>query len=148
MVCKDFAGPGPYLTYILQTISKLAATSTNLFPAIAPNNSTSPIPSFSPRHASPPKPTPSPPQIHHHQNPQSAYISPPSTPDTPSPSRSNLTSPASSALLPMPTGMVNDNVVIVNHHNFLGLSIQKPQDHMEAAMLKQQMFTFAAPSVW
>lgn len=148
MVRKDFAGPGPYPTYILQTISKLAATSTNLFPAIAPNNSTSPIPSFSPRHTSPPKPTPLPPQIHHHQNPQSAYISPPSTPDMPSPSPSDLTSPASSALPSTPMGMVNDNVTIVDHHNFLGLSIQKPQDHMEAEMLKQQMFAFAAPSIW
>src|SRR6202041_1714626 len=46
MVRKDFAGPGPYPTYVLQTISKLAATSTNPFPAIAPNSSTSPIPSF------------------------------------------------------------------------------------------------------
>ena len=26
MVRKDFAGPGPYPTYVLQTISKLAAT--------------------------------------------------------------------------------------------------------------------------
>ena len=69
MVRKDFAGPGPYPTYVLQTISKLAATSSNPFPAIALNNSTSPIPSFGPRHASPPKPTPPPPQSHHHQNP-------------------------------------------------------------------------------
>jgi Cyclin, N-terminal domain len=35
MVRKDFAGPGPYPTYVLQTISKLAASSTNPFPAIA-----------------------------------------------------------------------------------------------------------------
>jgi hypothetical protein len=35
MVHKDFAGPGPYPTYVLQTISKLAAKSTNPFPAIA-----------------------------------------------------------------------------------------------------------------
>jgi hypothetical protein len=147
MVRKDFAGPGPYPTYVLQTISKLAATSTNPFPAVAPNNSTSPIPSFGPRHASPPKPTPSPPQIHH-QNPQSAYISPPSTPDTPSPSRSDSTSPASSASPPTPTGMVDDNVAIVDHHTSPGLSIKKPQDHMEVAILKQKMFAFAAPSVW
>ena len=45
MVRKDFAGPGPYPTYVLQTI---AATSTNPFPAVAPNNSTSPIPSSGP----------------------------------------------------------------------------------------------------
>jgi hypothetical protein len=32
MVGKDFAGPGPYPTYVLTTISKLAATSMNPFP--------------------------------------------------------------------------------------------------------------------
>ena len=38
MACKDFAGLGPYPTYVLQTISKLAATSTDSFPAIAPSS--------------------------------------------------------------------------------------------------------------
>jgi hypothetical protein len=36
MVRKDFAGPGPYPTYVLQTISKLAATSTNPYPQPRP----------------------------------------------------------------------------------------------------------------
>ena len=31
MVHKDFAGPGPYPTYVLQTVSRLATTSTNPF---------------------------------------------------------------------------------------------------------------------
>lgn len=44
MVCKDFASPGPYPTYVLQNISQFAVTSTNPFPAIAPNDFTSPIP--------------------------------------------------------------------------------------------------------
>ena len=123
MVHKDFTGPRPYPTYVLQTISKLAMTSTNPFPAI-PNYSTSPIPSFSHRHASLPKPTPLPPQIHH-QNPQSAYISPPLTLDMPSPCRSDSTSPASSVLPPMPTGMVNDSATIVEpNSNSPGLSIR------------------------
>ena len=151
MVRKDFAGPGPYPTYVLQTISKLAATSTNPFPAIALNNSTSPIPSFGPRHASPPKPTPSPPQIHHHHsNASSAYMSPPSTPDTPSPCRSDSTSPASSASPPTPTGMVDDSAAIVEpNDNSPGLLIKKPKEsHMEQAVLKQKMFAFAAPSIW
>jgi hypothetical protein len=43
MVRKDFAGPGPYPTYVLQTISKLAATFTDPFPVIASNSGTSPI---------------------------------------------------------------------------------------------------------
>ena len=84
MVHKDFASPRPYPTYVLQTILKLTATSTDPFSTVTPNNSTSPIPSFVPRHASPPKPTPSPPQIHHHQNPQLVYISPPSMSASPS----------------------------------------------------------------
>lgn len=37
MVRKDFAGPGPCPTYILQLILKLAATSTNPYPAVVPN---------------------------------------------------------------------------------------------------------------
>ena len=41
MVRKDFAGPGPYPTYVLQTISKLSAPSTRPLPVVAPNNSTS-----------------------------------------------------------------------------------------------------------
>ena len=31
MVHKDFAGPGPYPTYVLQTVSRLATTFTNPF---------------------------------------------------------------------------------------------------------------------
>jgi hypothetical protein len=61
MVCKDFTGPESYPMYVLQMISKLATTSTNPFPAIAPNMSMSPIPSFGPHQASPPKSTPLPP---------------------------------------------------------------------------------------
>jgi hypothetical protein len=75
MVRKDFAEPGPYPTYVLQTIPKLAATSTNPFPTIAPNISTSPIPSFGPHQASPPKSTPPPPLIP--TNPAKAYLTPP-----------------------------------------------------------------------
>ena len=81
MVRKDFAGPGPSPTYVLQTISKLATTSTNPFPATAPNTSTSPIPSFGPHQASLPKSTPPPPSIP--INLAGTYISPLTTPDTP-----------------------------------------------------------------
>jgi len=147
MVRKDFAGPGPYPTYVLQTISKLAATSTNPFPAIAPNTSTSPIPSFGPRQASPPKSTPSPSPPSMPRNPASAYISPPTTPDTPEPSYSNTTSPASSASPPTPTGMIDDNVKIVSHDTSPGLSIAK-QVALDFAAMKQKMFAFAQPSEW
>ena len=65
MVHKDFAGPGPYPTYVLQTISKLAATATDPFLAVAPNNSTSPlVPDMTHRRNPPLHP-----QSHHHQNP-------------------------------------------------------------------------------
>jgi hypothetical protein len=80
IVRKDFAGPGPSPTYVLQTISKLAATSANPFPAIAPNTSTSPNPSFGPRQASPLKFTPPSPSIPTH--PEKAYLTPLTTPDT------------------------------------------------------------------
>jgi hypothetical protein len=145
MVRKDFAGPGPYPTYILQTISKLAATSANPFPAIAPNTSTSPIPSFGPRQASPPKPTPPPPSIPKH--PASAYLTPPTTPDTPEPCYSDTTSPTSSASPPTPTGMIDDNVKIVSHDTSPGLSIAQ-QAALDYAIMKQKMFAFAQPSKW
>jgi hypothetical protein len=77
IVRKDFAGPGPYPTYVLQTISKLAATSANPFPAIAPNTSTSPIPSFGPRQASPPKSTPLPCQYPHTPQKHTSHPPPP-----------------------------------------------------------------------
>jgi hypothetical protein len=145
MVRKDFAGPGPYPTYVLQTISKLAATSTNPFPAIAPNSSTSPIPSFGPRQASPPKSTPPPPSIP--TNPAKAYLSPPTTPDTPEPSYSESTSPASSVSPQTPVGMIDDTVKIVSHETYPGLSIVE-QAALDFAVMKQKMFAFAAPSKW
>jgi Cyclin, N-terminal domain len=145
MVRKDFAGPGPYPTYVLQTISKLAATSANPFPAIAPNTSTSPIPSFGPRQASPPKSTPPPPSIPTH--PAKAYLTPPTTPDTPEPSYSQSTSPASSVSPQTPVSMIDDSVKIVSHDTYPNLSIVE-QAALDFAVMKQKMFAFAAPSKW
>lgn len=146
MVRKDFAGPGPYPIYDLPTISKPTTSTTNPFTVVPPNGITSPIPAFGPTDTSPPKPIPWPLQIHH-QNPQSAYISPP---DTPSPCSSDSTSPASSASPPTPTGMVDDSTAISEpNNNSPGLSITKPQEwHMEAAILKQKTFAFVTPTVW
>ena len=62
---RIFAGPGLHPTYVLQTISKLAATATNPFLAIAPNNSTSPLVPDTTHCQNPPLH----PQSHHHQNP-------------------------------------------------------------------------------
>jgi len=142
MVRKDFAGTGPYPTYVLQTISKLANAAT--VSTIVPNTSTSPIPSFAPRQSSPPKPIPLS-SIPH--NPSQAYITPPTTPDTPSPCRSNSTSPASSASPPTPTGMIDDGVKIVSHERSPGMPISA-HAAIEYASMKQKMFAFAAPCVW
>jgi len=56
------------------TISELAATSTNPFPTIAPNTIMSPIPSFRHHQALPPKSTPPPSSISTH--PAGAYLPP------------------------------------------------------------------------
>ena len=47
MVPKDFARPGPYPTYVLTTLSKLTATSTNPFPLATLTTSDTPEPSYS-----------------------------------------------------------------------------------------------------
>jgi hypothetical protein len=115
MVLKDFTGLGPYPTYVLQTILMLAVTTTNLFPAIAPNTSMSPIV----------RPSPSvPAEIYIAApsiatNPTSAYITPTIAPDTPElcpePYYSDTTLSTSSASPPTPTGMVDNDVKIVSH---------------------------------
>ena len=109
MVHKDFAGCGPYPTYVLQIISK-HPTSTNPFPTVAPNKSTLPIPSFpdTPHHWSPhchlPRST-------KHQILQLAYIFPPPTLDTPSQVQLHQLH------LPIAIGMVNDVMAIIDHHD-------------------------------
>ena len=148
MVRKDFAGPGPYPTYALPTIFKSASSTANSLPIVALNHFTSPISSFGPGHTSPPKPTPSPPQIHS-PNLQPAYISPSFKPDTPSLCRSDSTSPVSSASPPTPTGIVDDLVAITEPNNSPRLLIRQSQEsHIDAAILKQKTFAFAAPSIW
>ena len=134
MVRKDFTGSGPYPTYVLQTISEPAATSANPFPAVALNNSTSPIPLFSPRHVSLLKPTPSPPQIHHH-HPSSAHTSPSSTLDTPSPCGYLLIVQASQdqpdGVPDVPTGnsifkegeFINSLLYFLHRHEFKGWNL-------------------------
>ena len=90
MICKDFVDPGPYPTYILPSTKKTTAPPT-ANPFAAPS-STSPSLSYGQWCPSPPKlifPAP--------QNPTAAYMTPPTTPDTPSPSYSASTSPTSSA---------------------------------------------------
>jgi hypothetical protein len=76
---------GEMCLYIIDwelNVKPSTCSSTNPFPAITPNTSTSPITSFGPCQASLPKFTP-PPSIS--INPAKAYLTPPTTPDTPEP---------------------------------------------------------------
>lgn len=71
------------------------------------------------------------------------YISLPSTPDTQSPCQLDSTSPASSALPPTPTGMVDNSAAIVKPNgNSADLSTRNSQEsHTEQVILKQKVFT-------
>ena len=129
MVRKDFAGPGPYPTYVLQTISKLTAISTNPFPTVAPNKSTLPIPSFDPGHASPPSP--------HHHLPRSTTLK----------SRNLPTSPHHPPHRPL------DQTQQLQLHQLWAWSMTSSLSsttmilgHTEAMTLNTMKFTFAVPS--
>ncbi|KZP14353.1 hypothetical protein FIBSPDRAFT_980257 [Athelia psychrophila] len=144
MVRKDFAGPGPYPVYILQNISKLAATTT-----LTVNHSTSPIPCFGPRTSTPPNPScprPTPPSpVRAAPPPPYAPISPPSTPEA---SYSDSTSPASSASPATPAGYVDDSIKIAAGDDSSLLVCIPQRNVMEFAVLKQKMFAFATTSKW
>lgn len=145
MVKRDFRGQGPYPTYSLQMVSKRAAkaaASTSATPMPEPNVTTSPIPMFGQqRHSStsPPKPTQRPP-------PPSSYVTPPLTPDTPSPSYSNSTSPASSASPATPPSTDDFQLKIHDVESSPGLTIVEAIHPTHP--LKGKMFAFAIPSVW
>ncbi|KAJ7502950.1 hypothetical protein B0H11DRAFT_1987142 [Mycena galericulata] len=155
MIQRDFApnAKGPYPTYSLHMVSKRAAkaaASTSATPIPEPNSTTSPIPAFGQqRQATPTKayPPPPPPII-----PPPLYKKPasPMTPDTPSHSYSNTTSPASSISPPTPTGPVDHTARIhegKNHYEIspgLAISSEVPPIHP----LKSKMFAFAIPAVW
>lgn len=104
-VKDDFrSSQGPYPTYSLQMVSKRIIAKSTESPSVTPmvsepnSTSSSPIPSFGQRHSSPVKSTVESPK--HHPPPRreaSPYTGSPVTPDTPSASYSNTTSPASSA---------------------------------------------------
>ncbi|KIM77572.1 hypothetical protein PILCRDRAFT_795916, partial [Piloderma croceum F 1598] len=86
MVRKDFAGPGPYPMCVLQTISKLAATSQ--IPSAHPIK-------YEPHHSGLAKRRCQN-QHCHPTHPAGAYLTSPTTPNTPEPCYSKSTSPASS----------------------------------------------------
>jgi len=139
MVKRDFSRPsqGPYPTYSLQMVSKRAAkaaASASATPVPEPNSTTSPIPMFGQRHPSPPKST------------QPIYADSPTTPDMPSHSYSNTTSPASSASPQTPVSMVDDTAKIHDIDSSPALSISSSVNPIHP--LKGKMFAFALPSVW
>ena len=116
--------------------------STNPFPTITPNTSTSPIPSFGPRQVSLLKSTPLPLSIP--TNPASTYISPPTTLNMPVPCYSDATLPV---FLLMPMGMIDNNSKIVSYDMSLGLSIVN-QAALDLAIMKQKMCIFTQLSMW
>ncbi|KAH7883209.1 hypothetical protein F5I97DRAFT_1939054 [Phlebopus sp. FC_14] len=141
MVRKDFAGPGPYPTYILPSTKKTTPPpTTNPFAPML--NGPSPSPSCGQRYPSPPKPVYPPPPP---PNP-SAYLTPPTTPDTPSPSYSTSTSPASSASPPTPTGLEDLTARIVSASSSPGFMKVEPVNLILPS--KSKMFAFASPAVW
>jgi hypothetical protein len=137
MIRKDFVGPGPYPTYILPSTKKSTPPPTaNPFAAVS---STSPSPSYGQRYPSPPKSAFPPP------NPSAAYITPPTTPDTPSGSYTPSTSPASSASPPTPPGIEDYTAKIVSAASSPGLA---KAEAITVVHSKSKMFAIASPSVW
>ena len=131
MVRKDFTGPGPYPTYVLQTILKLATISTNPFPTIAPNKSTSPIPSFDPGHASPPSP-----RCHLPRSTTLKSHNPPTSPHHP-PHRP----------LDRTRQLQLHQLWAWSMMSLLSSTTMIP-GHTEAMTLNTTKFTFVAPSAW
>ncbi|THV05138.1 hypothetical protein K435DRAFT_826620 [Dendrothele bispora CBS 962.96] len=138
-VTEDFrSSQGPYPTYSLQMVSKRvipkstdsrSATPTISEPAPTPSSS-SPIPSFGQRHASPPSGS-------------SPYAGSPVSPDTPSASYSNTTSPASSASPVTPISHEDLNAKIYSPSLF-SVSEMMPTAHP----LKTQMFAIPMGAEW
>jgi hypothetical protein len=140
MIRKDFVGPGPYPTYILPSTKKTTPPPT-ANPFASSSTGPSPSPSCGQRYPSPPKPVYQPPP-----NPSSAYMTPPTTPDTPSPSYSTSTSPASSASPPTPPGVEDHTARIVSASSSPGLVKAEPMPIVPHS--KSKMFAFASPAVW
>jgi hypothetical protein len=94
------------------------------------------------RYPSPTKRAYSPPPVS-----QSAYMTPPTTPDSPSPSYSASTSPASSASPPTPPGIEDLSAKIVSALSPPGMTKHEP---ILLAILttKSNMFAVASPSIW
>ncbi|KAJ7764075.1 hypothetical protein B0H14DRAFT_3895433 [Mycena olivaceomarginata] len=149
MVQRDFppTSKGPYPTYSLHMVSKRAAkAAASTSPIPEPNSTASPIPTFGQQRQ--------PSLTNAYPAPPPPIISPsksasPMTPDTPSHSYSNNTSPASSISPPTPTGAVDLTARIHEGRSkydspSLTLSSELPPIHP----LKSKMFAFAIRAVW
>ncbi|KIM63970.1 hypothetical protein SCLCIDRAFT_1213783 [Scleroderma citrinum Foug A] len=134
MVRKDFAGPGPYPTYILPPTKKSTPPPSTI-PFAATPCGISPSPSNEQRYQSPPKT--------HYLPPSMPPFSSP--PETPSPTYST-SSPASSASPPTPVGIEDLSAKIVSASSSPGYS--KVPEHVHAPPTKSKMFAFASPAVW
>ncbi|KAF5380354.1 hypothetical protein D9615_004697 [Tricholomella constricta] len=138
---EDFQSPsGPYPSYPLSMVSKRAAraaASTSATPVPEPNDTTSAIPNFGSQRQ---QTTPS-------GSPQSAPTwTFPRTPDTPSPSYSNSTSPASSASPATPVGGEDYNARVRGFDSTLAFTLSREMPPVHP--LKGQMFATAMPSSW
>ncbi|KAG6864498.1 hypothetical protein C0991_009093 [Blastosporella zonata] len=139
---KDYqSSSGPYPSYPLSMVSKRAAkaaASTTSTPVPEPNVSTSPIPNFgSQRQQTPPSSTKP-------AAPSTSWTA--RSPQTPSPSYSNSTSPASSASPATPVGGEDYSARVhgVDSTPTFTLTGAMPPVHP----LKSQMSALAVPSRW
>ena len=140
-VKKDFREQKPsYPTYPTSFVSKRAAraeASTSNSPYPEQSSTSSPVPGFTQKGSSAGKPgTPT----------KGSWVSDPNTPDTPSPSYSHTTSPASSGSPATPVGGPDPNPKIrgVDLSPAFGVTDGSHTSHP----LKSKMFAFAIPSGW
>ncbi|KAI6009840.1 hypothetical protein EDC04DRAFT_3146157 [Pisolithus marmoratus] len=127
MVRKDFAGIGPFPTYILPSTKKST-------PPPTANPFAPPSSGF----------TPSPPHPRSSYAPPS-YSTPLHTPEASPSYSSSSTSPASSAPPPTPVGVEDLSAKIVSASSSPGYS---SMEHVHTLSSKSKMFAFASPSVW
>jgi hypothetical protein len=142
MVKEDFrSSQGPYPTYPLKLVSKRAAkaaASTSNTPVPDPHPTTSPIPIGHPAYPIKPSEPTGPARKKSRSNVSMS-------PDTPSSSYSNTTSPATTSSPQTPVGDEDFSAKIRDYDYPMGFTIT--EKNMGAA-LKSKTFAFAVPAVW
>ncbi|KAI6116024.1 hypothetical protein F5141DRAFT_1266388 [Pisolithus sp. B1] len=134
MVRKDFAGIGPFPTYILPSTKK-STPPPSANPFAHPSSNFTPSPPHAHRHPSPPRTAQALP----------LYSPPSDTPEASPSYSSSSTSPASSAPPPTPVGVEDLSAKIVSASSSPGYS---SVEHVPAPPSKTKMFAFASPAVW